>query len=299
VRLDFFWRRFVARAIVTAIVAATAYAGYSWWTRPRPMPPTEIFRGIVYSCEQIDTDECRGLMCLVRVDLTAPGIGLYLTPLDPEAVNQGYQYRLASAADVLRREALAVVVNGTYFSAKSGLFYRTGDLANGVQTIVADGEMNHELDRNSYMLWFDSDLTPHIDSAMTARDDFLRGARWAIGGVGMAALWNGQVREDSVGHAMDQRTAVGIDSGRRLLWLAVFENASSLAVARVLKEHGAEDGFLLDGGHSTSMVLGSEAAPVQSGSLIGGWRPVANFFGIKAQPLQSAITGRGAGGGLP
>lgn len=279
------WRRCAVGAMIVAIVGGAGFRAFLWWERPTPRAPTEIFRGVVYSCRQLQQEECDGLMCLVRVDLTAPGVGIYITSLDPEAVSQGYQYRLAEAADVLRRESLAVVVNGTYFAANSGLFYRTGDLATGVQTVVADGEANHELDRNSNMLWFESDLTPHIDSAETMDPSILRRARWAIGGVGAAALWKGEVREDSVGHKMDRRTALGIDSGRRLLWLAVFENASSLAAARVLKQQGAKDGFLLDGGHSTTMVIAPNGVNARAGWLFGGWRPVANCFGIRAAPL--------------
>ncbi len=101
-------------------VAGLGYAGYAWWMRPHPTPPTEIFRGVVYTCEKMDREECRGLVHLVRVDLSAPGIGLYVTPLDPEAVRRGYQYRLADVSTVVQRECLAVVVNGTFFAADSG-----------------------------------------------------------------------------------------------------------------------------------------------------------------------------------
>jgi len=277
------WRRVVVWLVVAAAAAGTGYAGYSWWKRPRPMPPTEIFRGVIYSCEEMNAEECCGLLCLVRVDLSVPGIGLYLTPRDPGAVSRGYQYRLAEAASVLRREDLAVVINGTFFSAESGLFYRSGDLAHGVQTVVADGEVSH-VDPHSYMLWFEPDLTPHIEFTAPPDEKLLGRVRWGIGG-GAVSLWKGQVRQSAAGHEMDRRTAVGIDSGRRLLWLAVFESASSLAVARVLEEHGAQDGFLLDGGHSTVMVLGPNAAQVRSGTLLGGSRPIATCFGIRAEPL--------------
>ncbi len=145
------------------------------------MPPTEIFRGVVYSCGKIDAEECRGLVHIVKVDLAAPGIGLYLTPLDPEAVEQGYQYRLTNAATVLRREGLAVVVNGDYFAADSELFYSNGDLACGVQTIVADGQVSH-VDAKSYMLWFEPDLTPHIEPTYPPSQRLLEKVRWAIGG---------------------------------------------------------------------------------------------------------------------
>ena len=277
------WLRVAVGAVAAAAVAGLGHVGYAWWTRPRPAPPTEIFRGITYTCEEMNRDECRGLVHLVRVDLSAPGIELYLTPLDREAVGRGYQYRLAEASTVLRREDLAVVVNGAFFSADSGAFYRTGNLANGVQTIVADGIVSH-VDPNSYMLWFEPDLTPHIEVSKPPSGELLRRVRWGIG-CGAVPLRKGLVLPGAANHEMDRRTAVGIDSSRRLLWLAVFENASSLAVAQVLKEHGAEDGFLLDGGHSTTMVLGPKAAHVRSGALVGGARPVATLLGIKAEPL--------------
>ena len=277
------WRLAAAGAVVAATTAGIGLAGYACWARPRPVPPTEIFRGIIYTCESMNLKECRGLVHLVQVDLSATGIGLYLTPLDPLAVSRGYQYRLANPATVLRREDLAIVVNGAFFSAESGFFYRPGDLARGVQTVIVEGEVSH-VDPNSYMLWFEPDRTPHLESNKPPAEAVLRRARWAIGG-GAVPLWNGHVRESGAGHDMDRRTAVGINSSRRLLWLAVFESASSLAVAEVLKEHGVQDGFLLDGGHSTTMVLGPKAAHVRSGPLLGGSRPVATVLGIRAETL--------------
>jgi len=56
-------------------------------------------------------------------------------------------------------------------------------------------------------------------------------------------------------------------------------------VARALADQGAQDGLLVDGGHSTAMVLGAEAAKVKPGELIGGSRPVATFFGVRALPI--------------
>ena len=215
------WRRGAIWVIIVAAVAGIGLTCYAWWTRPRPCPPNEIFRGIIYTCEEMNRAECHGLMHLVRVDLAAPGIGLYLTPLDPEAVSQGYQYRLADPATVLRREDLAVVINGAFFSANSGLFDRTGDLANGVQTIIADGEVSH-VDPHSYMLWFEPDLTPHLELTKPPDDAVLHRARWGIGG-GAVSLWKGHVNEGATNHVVDRRTAVAIDPGRRLLWLAVFE----------------------------------------------------------------------------
>src|SRR5262245_38264470 len=48
---------------------------------------TEIFEGITYGCNQLDsTDEGSGLVHWVIVDLAAPGVDLYVTPRDPVAV---------------------------------------------------------------------------------------------------------------------------------------------------------------------------------------------------------------------
>jgi Phosphodiester glycosidase len=275
------WRRWAALLVALTLAG---WAAYAWWTRRGPTRPVEIFRGVVYSCRDIEADDCHGLVHIVKIDLAAPGIGLYLTPLDPKAVSQGYQYRLVDAASVARREDLAVVVNGGYFSADSGLFYESGDLARGNETVIADGEIS-QLDPKSYMLWFEPDLTPHIESDKPADERLLRRVRWGIGSWALP-LWKGEVRPEASSTDLDRRTAVGIDSRHKLLWLAVFEQASALAAARVLAEDGAVDGFMLDGGHSTTLVLGLKAARVRPGTVASGSRPVATCFGIRAQPLK-------------
>ena len=277
-------RRWTFRLTSLFAIAGLVVVGYRWWTQPRPTPPTEIFRGVIYTCIELSEPECRGLLHLVKIDLNAPGIQLYMTRTDPEAVAHGYQYRLETAPAVLEREHLALVVNAAYFTSDSGVLQWSGDWARGVQTIVADGQVSH-IDPHSYLLWFESDLTPHLEFEKPPKAAVLRQARWGIGG-GAVPLWKGKLREAAAGHEMDRRTAVAIDTGRRLLWVAVFENASSTAVAQVLAEQGAKDGFLLDGGHSTTMVLSPQAAHVQSGSLIHEWRPVATFLGIRAESLQ-------------
>jgi hypothetical protein len=267
-----------------AVAIGLGVEAYEWWTRRRPTPPTAIFRGVTYTCFEASNPECHGLVHVVKVDLAEPGIGLYLTPLDPEAVAAGWEYRLDSAASVLRRKKLAVVINAAFFSSNSGFIQWSGDLARGVQPIIADGQVSH-FDPRGYMLWFESDLTPHLELKMPTPALVLRRASWGIGS-GAIALWQGKIREIAASHAMDRRTAIGIDSGRKLLWLAIFENASSTGVARILAEQGAQDRFLVDGGHSTTMVLSPEASHVQTGELIHGWRPVATFFGIRAEPLR-------------
>ena len=67
----------------------------------------------------------------------------------------------------MNREHLAVAINGTMFTSNSiGRFRLPGDLAKGVETVVADGVVSHVWE-HTYLLWFDADLTPHLTAPKT------------------------------------------------------------------------------------------------------------------------------------
>jgi hypothetical protein len=73
----------------------------------------KLFEGITYGCKRLDaTEEGSGLVHWVIVNLAAPGIELYVTPLDPRAIARGWQYRLRRIGDVIGKERLAVAVRG-------------------------------------------------------------------------------------------------------------------------------------------------------------------------------------------
>src|SRR5262249_13664501 len=105
----------------------------------------EIFEGITYGCKQLQpSKEASGVVHWVRIDLTAPGIALYVTSQDPTAVGQGWQYRLRRVGDVVAKEHLAVAINGTLFLTKSNrLLQMSGDLANAKEPVVADHTISH------------------------------------------------------------------------------------------------------------------------------------------------------------
>src|SRR5262249_18741434 len=99
----------VILALTPAILLALDLA---WSDRGAPRPPTEIFTGITYGRERIEpTAEGGGMLHWARIDLSAPGIGLYVTPLDRNAVARGWQYRLRRVGTVAEREHLALAVN--------------------------------------------------------------------------------------------------------------------------------------------------------------------------------------------
>jgi hypothetical protein len=246
----------------------------------------KIFAGITYGCERLEPgEEGSGFVYWARVDLTAPGIELYVTPRDPTAVSQGWQYRLRRIWDVVDREHLAVAINGILFVSNSGWLHLPGDLANGVDTVVADHVVNRESE-HTYLLWFDDELTPHLRPSKPPMVDELAMAKWGIGGQEVG-LWEGKISPDS-SRSPDSRTAIAIDQSRKLLFLAVGENISPRLLLRKLADLGAKDGMLLDGGRSSSMAIGKGARGVSVGIVHAGWQPVATHFGVRAPVLASS-----------
>ena len=212
-----------------------------------------------------------------------PGISLYVTPLDLTALLQGWQYRLRRIGEVVDREHLAIAINASLFVSNSLWKLRLpGDLARGVETVVADHVVSHVWE-HTYLLWFDDHLTPHLNLSKPPAASDLARAKWGVGGQGVA-LHNGQLWPgDNL--APDSRTAIAIDPERRLLFLAVGENISPRLILQKLADYGAKDGMLLDSGSSSAMAIGQGAAGIRPGVVYSGWRPVATYFGVRAQPI--------------
>jgi hypothetical protein len=279
--------RAVRLGLAVALMAFTA-ADSAYWERCPPQPK-KIFSGVTYGCERLErTEQGHGVLHWVRVELDAPGIELYVSPLDRSALEEGWQYRLRWIADVVKDERLAVAINGTLFTSKNDWLRLPGDLANGVETVVSDHVASHFWE-HTYLLWFDDDLKPHLRRSKPPTSAELGQAKWGIGGQGVGLhdgkVWPGSDRQP------DSRTAIGIDAERKLLFLAVAQWASPYLVLERLAKLGARDAMLLDGGSSSAMAIGDGARGLVRGSLFGGSRPVATFFGVRARQLSAAEGG--------
>lgn len=279
------WLRILAisLAVTSAALLATTWVilgAASWACKPN-MASSEIFQGVVYGCRQLNrAEEGSGSVHWVRIDLTAPGIELYVTPLDATAVARGWQYRLRRIKEVVDEEKLAVAVNGTLFIADSNWLIRMpGDFARSVETVVSEHLVNH-IWEHTYLLWFDSAVAPHLRPAKPPTTAELAAAKWGIGGQAVW-LWEGHVWLGS-DRTPDSRTAVAIDGPRKLLYLAIAQHISPRLLLEVLADLGAKDGMLLDGGGSSSRAIGEAAKGIAAGRY-GGWRPVATQFGVRAR----------------
>jgi hypothetical protein len=278
-------------AAISAVLIAVPW-GISVATRANrvcSVPEVEIFSGVSYGCEQLErTKEGSGDIHWVCIDLTDPGIELYVTPEDRKAIDRGWQYRLRRVVDVVNQEHLAVGINGSLFTSIPKWRPRmSGDLAKGVETVVSDHVVSH-LWEHTYLMWFDDQLKPYLRKEKPPNASDLASAKWGIGGQSVW-LWNGEVWPGS-NREPDARTAAAIDAERRLLFLAVGENISPRLILKKLADIGAKDGILLDGGGSTSMVIGTGARGVRPGTVAGGTRPVATQFGVRASRLHDRLS---------
>lgn len=267
-------------SVILACVSLTAgQADFASSDHTKP-----IFQGVTYGSERMaPSPEGGGVVHWVSIDLTAPGLQLYVTPLDPAAQQRGWQYRLRYIGDVLRGENLSVVINAALFASQSSWGPRLpGDLARSVETLVADHVVNHVWE-HTYLLSFDDALNPRLSFSKPPAPEDLARARWAVGGQGVG-LREGKVWRGA-DHKPDARTAVAIDRERNLLYLAVAERISPRLLLEKLASLGAKDGMLLDGGSSSALAFGHGVRNARVGAVFGGWRPVATYFGIRAQPL--------------
>src|SRR5262249_16332437 len=204
----------------------------------------EIFEGVTYGCKQLEpSEQASGVVHWVRIDLTAPGIAVYVTSQDPTAVSQGWQYRLRRVGDVVASEHLAVAINGTLFYTKSNrllpgigpVLPMSGDLANAKEPVVADHTISHVWS-DIYLLCFDDDLTPHLGPCRGFSDAEVAMAKWGIGGKAFwlrdGKVWSGDRRC----YIQDAYTAVAVDLPRKLLFLAVGTHISPNVMFQTLAD---------------------------------------------------------------
>jgi len=276
------WLGLTAIVIVGTLAFAFMLAASSCY---QARAARQIFEGIVFGCDLIEpSEEGSGSLYWARIDLSAPGIELFVTPMDPVALAEGWQYRLRRVGDVVHEERLAIAINGSLFTSTPGWRPRLpGDFARGVETTVANHVVSH-LWEDTYLLWFDDQLTPTLRPSKPPSRTELMAAKWGIGGQGVhlhdGRVWSGADRKP------DSRTAVGADQTRRFLYLAVGENISPRLILHKLADLGAQEGMLLDGGRSSSLAIGEGAKGVRATTVYGGWRPVATHFGVRAHLLQ-------------
>ncbi len=260
-------------------------AGGGWflWRYHPPTAPVEIYSGLTYGCDRMpDTFDTGGLTHWVRADLKVPGVSIYVTPKDPDAVQHGYEYKLKYTSNHVIDYQLAAAVNGTLFGSESWWIRLPGDYAYSNETVVSDHVVNH-VHQHSYLMWWDDDGMGHQEENKPPPEYALLHAKWGISGQ-QVVMVDGQVHVQA-DRAPDKRTMIAADPANRIIWIACFDRASGRTAALQMAAKGAKFGMLVDGGTSVAMAIGAKAKNVRPGTVTGNWRPVATVFGFRANPL--------------
>jgi hypothetical protein len=276
------WRKWIVGFLLMAVLGPAVYiGGWMAWTYHGPAAETQIYRGLFYSCERLpDTPESGGLFHCVRADLNTPGVSLYVTPRDPETLEQGYEYKLRYVSSVVNDENLAAAINGTLFHPLHTYLQFPGTYANAVETVVCNHEVNHT-DPNTYLMWWDDAMKAHLEEHKPPSDSVLAAAKWGIGG--QQPLLTPVNRTQDRG--ADQRTFVAADPDRNWVWIGCFDKASFTFMMNFLEPRGVKLLISVDGGSSKCLVVGKDAKGIRPGTITGNWRPVATQFGFRADPL--------------
>ena len=274
----------MARAVGKAMVIIFAVLFISWWLhKPTPNNIIELFSGITYSCRCPEESTIKGLVHFVSVDLTNPDIDLYVTPLDAEATTRGWEYKSVWAPTVVYDESLAILINGTLYQTSRSPAVFPGDWSRSCETVISEYQVSaiHPL---SYLLWFEDNLTPHLERSFPPPINACEEARWGISGHLVIDRGKISALTQFVEEVQDARTFVGIDLQLKRLWLVVFENASEVAAAKYLIKQGLRDVIMVDGGDSSCIVIGRGANGIIPRALVWPHRPVANVFGVRSKP---------------
>ena len=295
--------------LVSAVFAVTACSTVPT-PGPVPVPWVSLFEGVSHRSLPAQGPVPMSIQVL-RIDLTAPGLSLVVTPGDP---SDGHEYRALRTSEVLLAQDWQAAVNGGYFLPFAGgspggddYIPQPGQGTDVSGAAIHDGRVvspvEPDLDRRvnailcirreaEVVIADGQDCGPGVREAMAAGPRLLKDGR----------RLSYEAFDAAYGAARHPRTAVGLDAGRRLAWLVTvdgrqpgFSDGASLdELTDILVSLGASDAINLDGGGSTTMVVESATGPVVLNRPIhtavpGRERPSANHLGVRARPRADTV----------
>lgn len=238
------------------------------------------------------------LLCL-RIDLTDPDVKLFTTPHCP---NCNLETVSENTSHFLEQYGLQVAVNGGFYSSSTGPTDTPLGTAEDVFGLaISEGTVVSPADDAGYraaLLFTTNNLAFYAPTNFPATNT--TGIYTAVGG-NQALLVNGINVRPSTPNDLDPRTAFGLSSDRRYLYLMTLDGrqpgwsdgADFHDTGEWLKRFGASDGINVDGGGSTTMVMSDcVGAPVRLNrssyvAAYGRERNIGHNFGVYARPLPS------------
>jgi hypothetical protein len=278
--------------LLTGSCLALIAGGVAWiYMRPQPGPVTEtLFNGVVY--ERIVRRTPRPVVIhIVRVDLRTSGVGILVTPGDPD---QQLPLKARTTSQFLSDFKVQVAINGDGFQpwhSRSILNYypHSGDRVDVIGTAIYDG-ISYSSDTDSEpTLYFGYNNQARVNTPATRPQHAISGNLLLVRGGQAQSLGDSQP---------EPRTAAGLDQRRNELILVVVDGrqpgySQGLTLnelSELLVMLGVYEAINLDGGGSSTLVVeGNNGRPQVLNSPInhglpGRERAVGNHLGIYAQP---------------
>ncbi|MCU0540774.1 MAG: phosphodiester glycosidase family protein [Oscillatoriaceae cyanobacterium Prado104] len=256
-----------------------------------------LFQGIAYQ-RAYRSSPRPALVHIVTVDLTAPGIGIFVTPGAPTADLTETDAR--TATEFLKEFKLQLAVNGNFFypcieEAPWDYYPRSGDRVNNVGHAIANGKVYSQPDSNFPALCFDAKNR----AAIVENGSCPQGTVYGIAGDtvlvknGKPAAQNPQESQEDKPYP---RTVAAINKTGEKLWLIVADGKQRFyseglklsEITEISMQLGADTVLNLDGGGSVTLAVASPSgakllnAPIQN-KIPMQERPIANHLGFYAR----------------
>jgi len=206
----------------------------------------------------------------------------------------------ATVSHLAAQHGLSVAVNASFFRVPAGRYPQAGERADAVGGLILEGETISP--KGPGLGLINAGLCIEGRNARVEKGFECRGATYGVAS-GPLLLWQGQPVDtefaDKIFKSLRHpRTAVGVDSARRKVWLivadgrqeGVSEGATLDEMKQMLKDEGAVDALNLDGGGSSVLVARFPGAglrvlnvPIHD-RVPGRERPVVSALGTTGGP---------------
>ena len=260
-----------------------------FWLRPSVMPRTEIFEGVFLTVEELPkTSLGSGRTMILEVHWRNPGVRLehreYDYPVHRD-IRSTPHFNLTFADWALWRHGPSVLVNTTRYEPSRYRDSLPGMAVRSLETLVVDSRISH-LHEHSYLLYWDDKMQAGALTQKPPDTETLEKAVLAIGLQGVQ-ISGGIPRYNTFAdlNTLDDRTFIGIDPERGILFLLAFENASGYLMIERAVQAGVIFGGQVDSGDGTSLLIGPGARGLPSHSGIRNLRPLGPYLKIIADPL--------------
>jgi hypothetical protein len=301
-------RQFVAKLLFQVVgvgvlaIPLLIFAGLTWQRPPQTNVSKRLFQGITYR-RKFQSQPRPIMVHVVKIDLTAPGIRLMVTPGKQESIESETDARTTS--EFLQEFKLQLAVNASFFHpfrevSPWDYYPRSGDRVGAVGQAISNG-VEYSFPLASWpVLCISSQQKAQILSSTRCPP----GTTQAVAGSSLI-VQNGKPIKVPMGAADSDgnysRTAVAINRSGTQLWIIAVddkqwfysEGVTLAELAEMAIAEGADAALNLDGGGSTTLVAATKKgfqrlnSPVHT-KIPMRERSVANHLGIYARPIPTA-----------